>query len=100
MKIDFKKVPSEVENLRQIIATLNTENNCLLSNNNSLRAQNTTLASERENLLSENDLLRYQLKLLKAKRFGRSSEKLNIQIDQLELWIEENDLKTANDQPS
>ena len=53
------------------------------------------LVSEKESLLSENDLLRYQLKLLKAKRFGRLSEKLNSQIEQLELWIEENELTCA-----
>jgi transposase len=88
MKTDFKNLPSEVENLQQIIATLNAENNLLLTKTNELQAQNTVL-------LSENDLLKHQLKLLKARRFGRSSEKLNSQIEQLELWIEENDLKSA-----
>jgi transposase len=88
MKIDFKNLPSKVKNLHQIIASLAIEND-------SLQTQNTTLVSEKESLLSENDLLRYQLKLLKAKRFGRLSEKLNSQIEQLELWIEENELTCA-----
>ena len=88
MKIDFKNLPSKVKNLHQIIASLAIEND-------SLQTQNTTLVSEKESLLSENDLLRYQLKLLKAKRFGRLSEKLNSQIEQLELWIEENELTWA-----
>jgi hypothetical protein len=67
MKIDFKNLPSKVKNLHQIIASL----------------------------AIENDSLRYQLKLLKAKKFGRLSEKLNNQIEQLELWIEENELTCA-----
>ena len=33
--------------------------------------------------------MKEQLRLLKAQRFGRSSEKLDSQIQQLELWIEE-----------
>lgn len=88
MKIDFKNLPSKVKNLHQIIASLAIEND-------SLQTQNTTLVSEKESLLSENDLLRYQLKLLKAKKFGRLSEKLNNQIEQLELWIEEDELTCA-----
>ena len=78
MKIDFKNLPSKVNNLHQIIVSLAIKND-------SLQTQNTTLVSEKESLLSENDLLRYQLKLLKAKKFGRVSEKLNSQIEQLEL---------------
>ena len=40
-------------------------------------------------LVLENGHLKDQLALLKAKRFGKSSEKLDQQINQLEFFIEE-----------
>jgi len=74
MKIELENLPSETKTLQQIIATLSVEND-------SLQSKNTTLALEKDSLQSENLWLREQLKLLKAKRFGRSSEKLNSQIE-------------------
>lgn len=74
MNIDLANLPSDKDNLQQIIATLVTENH---------------------SLLSEVDLLKEQLKILKAKRFGKSSEKLDKQINQLELWIEESELEST-----
>lgn len=44
-------------------------------------------------LTSELELLKEQLALLKAKQFGRSSEKLKQQIDNLELVIEEKEIE-------
>jgi transposase len=81
METDVENLPSEAGNLQQIIAMLNAENNALMTKNHSL--------------LSEVELLKEQLRLLKAKRFGRSSEKLDSQIQQLELWIEENELASS-----
>ena len=46
-------------------------------------------------LISENRSLLNQLALLKAKRFGQSSEKLNQQIENLELQIEESESTLA-----
>src|SRR3989338_10350397 len=63
MLLDSKNLPSDITCLHQII----------------------------HNLLGENDALKSQLALLRAKRFGKSSEKLNKQIDELELKIEENE---------
>lgn len=61
MKLDLKNLPSDPKLLQQIIA----------------------------DLLTENLSLKNQLALLKAKRFGKSSEKLDKQIADLELKIEE-----------
>ena len=88
MKIDIENLPSESNILQQIIAELSTENHSLLYEKEDLRTKNHFL-------LSEIDLLKEQLKILKAKKFGRSSEKLDSQIEQLELWIEENELASA-----
>lgn len=88
MKIDLENLPSEANILQQIIATLAIENDALLSEKESLATKNNSL-------LSEVELLKEQLRLLKAKRFGKSSEKLDSQIQQLELWIEENELALA-----
>jgi transposase len=74
MQIDFENLPSEINILQQIIAALNTENKFLLS---------------------ENLTLREQLAILRAKKFGKSSEKLDKQIEQLELLIEENEQEFA-----
>lgn len=61
MLLDLKNLPSDPKLLQQIIA----------------------------DLLTENSSLKNQLTLLKAKRFGKSSEKLDKQIADLELKIEE-----------
>ena len=74
MQIDFENLPSEINILQKIIAALNTEN---------------------QFLLSENLTLREQLTILRAKKFGKSSEKLDKQIEQLELLIEENEQEFA-----
>jgi len=63
MRINIKNLPSDPNILRQIIISL----------------------------MEENRSLQDQLALLKAKRFGKSSEKLNKQIAELELRIEENE---------
>jgi transposase len=64
MNIDLKNLPSDTDLLHQIIA----------------------------DLVHINVSLEEQLKLLKAKRFGKSSEKLEKQIEELELRIEINEL--------
>lgn len=96
MRIDLTNLPSDPDILHQIIATLDVENHSLLSEKESLRSENSSLLSQNDSLHSEIDLLRKQLKLLKAKRFSKSSEKLDNQIAQLELWIEESEIKNAD----
>jgi len=64
MQIDFENLPYEINILQQIIAVLNTEN---------------------QFLLSENLTLREQLTILKTKKFGKSSEKLDKHIEQLKI---------------
>jgi len=68
MKLDLKNLPSDPKLLQQIIA----------------------------DLLTENSSLKNQLALLKAKRFGKSSEKLDKQIADLELQIEEEEENNCN----
>jgi len=102
MKFEVENLPKNLDELHWIIANLETENSLLqaskaswVSEKDSLISNNQTLQLEKESLRSENDWLRHQLNLLKAKRFGRSSEKLDTQIGQLELWIEENEISSV-----
>ena len=67
MIIDLKNLPSDIDFLHQMIT----------------------------DLVYHNTSLEEQLKLLKAKRFGKSSEKLDKQIADLELQIEENESAEA-----
>lgn len=75
MKLDLKNLPSDPRLLHKIIADLLTENLSLKDKLNSLKNQ---------------------LSLLKAKRFGKSSEKLDKQIADLELKIEEEEEANCN----
>ena len=77
MNNDLKNQFSEPGILHQIIDDLNTK----------LRI-----------LTEENQSLKDQLALLKAKRFGKSSEKLDRQIEELELRIESNELDSLNNE--
>lgn len=117
MKIDISNTSSEVESLRQIIATMKDKNQDLSEQNNnwSLKCQKleqenselssshvtlhtrySELESNHTELLQKNTelsnyiaLLEERLRLLKAKRFGKSSEKLERQIDVVERLLEE-----------
>ena len=62
MNIDLKNLPSEPDILHKMIYALNSKN---------------------QYLFEENQSLKDQLALLKAKRFGKSSEKLDKQIEEL-----------------
>lgn len=75
MKLDLKNLPSDPKLLQQIIADL---------------------SSEVINLSDQVKSLKNQLALLKAKRFGKSSEKLDKQIADLELKIEEEEENNCN----
>ena len=117
MKIDISNLPSEVESLRQIIATMKDKNQDLSEQNNNwslkyqkleqeksklssnhidLNRRYSELESNHTELLQKNTalsnyvaLLEERLRLLKAKRFGKSSEKLERQIDVVERLLEE-----------
>jgi transposase len=69
MKLDLNNLPSDPKLLQQIITDLSAENSSLKN----------------------------QLALLKAKRFGKSSEKLDKQIAELELKIEEEEEKNCHE---
>lgn len=70
MKIDLKNLPSNTTFLHQLVVDLVAKN---------------------QSLAVENERLKDQLRLLKAKRFGKSSEKLDNQIEELEQRIEESE---------
>lgn len=117
MKIDISNLPSEVESLHKVIASLQNKNkawsskyqkleqekSALAANHSKLSvshiALNTRcleLASNNTELLQKNTelsnyvaLLEERLRLLKVKRFGKSSEKLERQIDVVERLLEE-----------
>ena len=90
MILDLKKLPSDTKILHQMIGDLSSKVTDLLTENTSLLTENTSL-------LTENTSLRDQLALLKAKRFGKSSEKLDKQISDLELKIEESESNLTQD---
>lgn len=75
MKFDLKNLPSDPKLLQQIISDL---------------------SEEVINLSDQIKSLKNQLTLLKAKRFGKSSEKLDKQIADLELKIEEEEENNCN----
>lgn len=77
MIIDLKNLSSEPDILHRMICALSTQ---LLS------------------LTEENQSLKDQLALLKAKRFGKSSEKLDKQIEELEQRIESNELDALDEE--
>ena len=110
MKIDISNLPPEVESLHKLIATLHEKNNYWASKYREISKQNTTLSSQNSALinkctqltddnsklseqnsvlLSRISKLEEQLTRLKAKRFGKSSEKLERQIDIVERLLEE-----------
>lgn len=78
MKIDLNNLPSGDKITHQIITNLVNEIILLTNQNVSLKDQNISL--------------RAQLALLKKQRFGKSSEKLEAQIAELEIKIEEGEL--------
>ena len=113
MKIDISNLPPEVESLHKLIATLHEKNNYWASKYREISKQNTTLSSQNSALinkctqltddnsklseqnsvlLSRISKLEEQLTRLKAKRFGKSSEKLERQIDIVERLLEEETL--------
>ena len=117
MQIDISNLPPEVESLHKLIATLHEKNNdwsskytklsnenvslinkCrnLSTENTDLSRENTSLIDECKKLADDNsellnriNKLEEQLARLKAGRFGKSSEKLERQIDIVERLIEE-----------
>lgn len=96
MESRISNSPSEIESLHKLIASLLEQNNNWsakyqgLSNENiELSKQNSALLKKNTELLERINKLEEQLKLLKAKRFGKSSEKLERQIDIVERLLEE-----------
>lgn len=117
MQINISSLPTEEESLRRIITTLNNQNQELSEQNNSWSSKYQKLEQEKSELsvshialntrclaLEDNNnellqkntelsnyvaLLEERLRLLKAKRFGKSSEKLERQIDVVERLLEE-----------
>ena len=103
MQTDIDKLPTDTESLHKFIANLHGKNqellkqsnnwlfkyDKLLEQNSELSEQNVKLTKKNTELSDQINKLEEQLKLLKAKRFGKSSEKLERQIDIVERLLEE-----------
>jgi len=76
MIIDIKNLPLDAKSTHAIIVALSKKNALFLVEIQSLKDQ---------------------LALLKAQRFGKSSEKLNKQISELESKIEDNEIEASKD---
>ena len=89
MLLDLNKLPIDTELLHQVIADLSAEVN-------NLSTEVTNLSTENSSLKNQLISLKNQLALLRAKRFGKSSEKLDKEIADLELKIEEEEEENCN----
>ena len=117
MQIDISNLPTEEESSHKLIASLRDKNQDLLEQNNNwslkyqklkqekselsvnhidlstryseLESNNTELLEKNTELSNYIALLEERLRLLKAKIFGKSSEKLESQIDVVERLLEE-----------
>lgn len=113
MEIDLENLPEQKSRLQNIIAHLASKNkelvqsNIVLSNqykavseeHKTISQKYTVLSAEHEvfqikykEAVEENERLKEKLKLLRAKSFGKSSEKLKKEIDHLALQIEDNEI--------
>lgn len=93
MKAAHENLSSDPEILHQIIEDLSIENASLENRNQILIDNYQTLINKNQTLTEENESLKEQLILLKQKNFGKSSEKLTSQIEDLEFRLEENELQ-------
>lgn len=82
MENRISNLPPEIESLYKIIAGLE-------ASNNQWSSKYSALSKENSELLDQINKLEEQLRLLKAKRFGKSSEKLEHKIDIVERLLEE-----------
>ena len=77
MQIDINKLPTEVGSLHKIIATLHDKNHALSKENIGLVTKYTELSTQNIELIDRINILKEQLAVLKAKKFCKSSEKLD-----------------------
>jgi transposase len=83
-QIDLKNLPSDPAILHQMVITL--------------MEQNTTLSVEVHSQSVRIQILKDQLALLKSNRYGKSSEKLDTQIEQLELFLEDSEALSCEEE--
>jgi transposase len=92
MLFDIDHLPSDVNELQKTVLTLVHEHKILTEEKVKWIDERLLLKSDQERLLIENESLKEQLKLLRSKKFGQSSEKTKRQIEDLEEKIEENEV--------
>jgi transposase len=90
MKLDLNNLPRNFDFLHHMIVDLVRENECL-------KTEKIGLVQVNEELHSKNEYLEHQLILLRAKRFGKASEKLDTakldeQIADIEERIEDSEI--------
>lgn len=110
MRVDLERLPSDKAKLQNVIISLAVENEELYVQSSNLRQKQKILSEEKFKLSEKNKIienksiiienenkklvlhisqLEEQLKLLRSKQFGKSSEKVKHQIDNLEHSIED-----------
>jgi transposase len=91
MTLDIAGLPSDPDALRAMAAVLQAENASLRDANTTLEARMTRELAARDTELYAKTLhiekLKLQLAVLRRARFGRSSEKLDLAIEQMELVL-------------
>lgn len=99
MEVNLKELPNNKVELQNIISSLVLENQKLTAQSLHLTEDKKTLSKEKivvekenKNLLSRILQLEEQLKLLRKKQFGKSSEKVKQQIANLEHHLEETEI--------
>jgi len=102
MNIDLSTLSSDVSDLHKTIAKLALENSNITSANKALLVEKSSAFKENNEVTSQNtelkleiESLNLQLKLFRAQKYGKSSEKLNNHINQLSLFLEENEIEAS-----
>ena len=103
-------LPDDIEELKRLVleksAALDAQHTALAAQIAALTAQNAALAAERDELETaratviaqtlELEKLRYEVARLKRMKFGRSSEQLDAQIEQMQLTLEDLEASLAS----
>ena len=92
-RLEKSESSEEVKNAIKIARAMVSEKCELKSRSEILESEKAEWERERKRLIEENSTLKEQLKILRSKQFGKSSEKTRKKIEELEQKIEENEIE-------
>lgn len=92
LNMEVDALSTKISSLSAKNEALSTELGFLTNKNKTLSIELNSLSAQNQQLIFTNQKLEEQLALLRAKRFGKSSEKLKREMEETELKIEENEL--------